>query len=326
MKSQITIPDFSIIVVTWNGRDYALECLESLAALRTGRSFEVIVADNGSTDGTPQAIRRDFSGVTLIENNANLGFARANNIGIAASQGRYVCLLNSDVTVPSGCFDKILSFMDEHPDIGLLGPKMLSPDGSIGASVMRLPSAWNTLCCAVGLHRIFSKSRFFGGFEMVGYPYNQIDDVEVLTGWFWVIRREALSQVGGLDERFFFYGEDIDWCHRFRQAGWRVVFYPGAEALHYGAASSSKAPDRFYTEMRRANLQYMRKHHSRLDFLAYRFAVWVHEIVRVGGYAAVYCFSNRRRAEAAAKLRRSLACIRWMSGGRSVVAEPRVSS
>lgn len=317
-----TEPLLSIIVVTWNGKRYAIECLESLQPLLTGLSTEVVVVDNGSTDGTPEAIRAQFPNVTLIENHANLGFARANNIGMALSRGQYVCLVNSDVVIPEGCLEPMIEFMEAHPEIGVLGPKMLSPDGRVGASVMRLPTVWNTLCCALGLHSIFPRSALLGGFSMDAYPYAAVDNVEVLTGWFWMIPRKALQMVGGLDEQFFMYGEDIDWCHRFRAAGWQVVFYPHAGALHYGAASSGEAPARFYVEMRRANLQYFRKHHGWFGVFGYRVAIWIHEIVRVAGYSLLYCCKRNHRSVAAFKIRNSITCMRWLSGDTSLLSAP----
>ncbi len=315
-------PVLTIIVVTWNGKTYALECLKSLTSPAIKVSHEIIVVDNGSTDGTPEAIKAEFPDVTLIENNANLGFAKANNIGIASGRGKYMCLVNSDVVVPAGCLEKMVEYMEGHPKIGILGPKMLSPDGTVGASVMRLPTIWNTLSCALGLHTIFPRSAFFGGFLMDSYPYDSIDEVEVLTGWFWLVPRNALNVVGGLDERFFMYGEDIDWCHRFRDAGWQVVFFPDADALHYGAASSKEAPSRFYVEMRRANLQYFQKHHGVLGVLGYRLAIWVHELVRLIGYSLLYCCNRRRRQESTFKVQRSILCVRWMVGNRSLLASP----
>ena len=317
MKLRGSDPVLSVIIVTWNAKRYALECLESLEAQRSALETEVIVVDNDSRDGTPQAIRAQFPRVKLIENGANLGFARANNIGLAAARGKYLFLVNPDVVVPPGCFEKIIGFMERNPDIGLLGPKMLSPAGGVGASVMRLPTVWNTLCCALGLHTIFPRSNLLGGFEMAGYPYDAIDDVEVLTGWFWAVPREAFRQVGGMDERFFMYADDIDWSRRFRAAGWRVVFYPDAEALHYGAAITAEAPTWFYVEMRRANLQYFRKYHSRLAVTGYQLAIWVHELVRLAGYSLLYCCSRRHRPQAAFKVARSISCLRWLAGKTS---------
>ena len=124
-------PDISIVIVTWNGKRFALECLASLATAKAV-SLEIIVVDNASTDGTPEAIRTQFPGVRLILNDSNLGFAKANNIGLAVARGRYVCLVNSDVVVSPSCLETMLEYMERSPDIGLLGPKMVAPDGSTG--------------------------------------------------------------------------------------------------------------------------------------------------------------------------------------------------
>jgi len=317
-----TDPLVSIVIVTWNGKRYAIECLESLEIESATLPVEIIVVDNCSTDGTPEAIRLQFPDVTLIENHANLGFAKANNIGMAESRGKYVCLINSDVVVPPGCLERMVEFIEARPEIGVLGPRMLSPNGRTGESVMMLPTVWNTLCCALSLDTIFPGSAFFRGFDMKAYPYDSVDIVEVLTGWFWMVRRKALQMVGGLDEQFFMYGEDIDWCHRFGAAGWRVVFYPDAAALHYGGASSELAPARFYVEMRRANLQYFRKYYGTHGVLGYRTAVWIHELLRILGYSALYAWKRPRRREAAFKVRRSIACMRWLLGDISLLTNP----
>lgn len=308
------VPTVSAIVVTWNAKRYALECLASLHQNTGALAVEVIVVDNNSTDGTPDEIQRQFPGVTLINNNANLGFAKANNIGLAAARGRYLSLVNSDVVVPPGCLENMVSFMDHNAGIGMLGPKMLAPNGKVGQSVMRLPTVWNTLCCSLGLHLLFPNSKLFGSFLMSSYPYDSVDDVEVLTGWFWLVRRKAVEEVGGLDERFFMYGEDIDWSYRFRKANWRVVFYPASEALHYGAVSSAQAPTRFYVEMRRANLQYFAKHHGYLGALGYKTAVLVHELVRIAGHGLLYCCRASRRPLASFAIDRSISSLRWLAG------------
>jgi hypothetical protein len=315
-------PALSIVIVTWNAKTVALECVDSLSKLQSSIPSEVIVVDNASTDGTPQAIEARFPQVQLIRNQSNLGFAKANNIGIAASKGKYLCLLNSDVVVPAGCFETMLAYMEQHPDIGVLGPKMISPDGGVGQSVAKFPTVWNSLCCALAFHRVFRQSEALGGYMMEGFPYDRIEDVEVLTGWFWMVPRGALEQVGGLDERFFMYGEDIDWCYRFHNAGWRVVFFPEAKALHYGAASSAQAPTRFYVEMQRANQQYFRKHHGRLGELGYVAARSIHEVVRLLAYGAVYFTNSSRRSRAALMVTRSLTCLGCLTGITSTGAQP----
>jgi GT2 family glycosyltransferase len=311
----ISRPDVSIVIVTWNGKKYALECLDSLRQLRSPLRIEVIVVDNASSDGTPDAIQEQYPEVRLFRNRENLGFAKANNIGIAACSGDYVALVNSDVVVPPGCFETMVDYMKGHPDIGLMGPKMLSPDGEIGKSVNRVPTVWNYLCFALGLHSLMPTSKVFGGYLMDEYPYDRTEDVEVLTGWFWLSPRGAVEQVGGLDERFFMYGEDLDWSFRFLKAGWRVVFFAEAGALHYGAASSGQAPTRFYVEMVRANLQFFQKHYGRLGALGFLFATGIHELIRVAGYGAVYCCNRYTRPASASKVMRSLSCLRWLFTG-----------
>lgn len=315
-------PALSIVVVTWNAKRVALECLDSLCKLQSSTPSEIIVVDNASTDGTPEAINAGFPRVQLIRNQSNLGFAKANNAGIAASKAKYICLLNSDVVVPAGCFETMLTYMEHNPDIGVLGPKMISPNGGVGQSVARFPTVWNSLCCALAFHRVFRQSEALGGYMMEGFPYDRIEDVEVLTGWFWMVRRAALEQVGGLDERFFMYGEDIDWCHRFHNAGWRVVFYPEAQALHYAAASSAQAPTRFYVEMQRAKEQYFRKYYGRLGEAGYVVARSIHEVVRLLAYGAVYFTNGSGRSRAAFKVRRSLTCLGYLTGISSTWAQP----
>jgi GT2 family glycosyltransferase len=315
--------DLSIVVVTWNAKKVTEECLESIERQDAARSLETIVVDNASSDGTVEMVQEKFPSVRLVQNDQNLGFAKANNSGIRLSTGKYICLINSDVNVPPSCLRRIYCFMEENPSVGLLGPRMLGADGKTRRSCMRFPTLWSSFCRALGLDSLVKGSTTFGGFLMSDFKHDRVMDVEVLNGWFWVVRREALEQVGLLDERFFMYGEDVDWCYRFRSKGWRTVFYPEAEAIHYGGASSARAPARFYVEMHKANVQYWRKHHGRLAQFAYLLTVWLHEVVRILGYAAAYLLRKCSRADAAYKVKRSVACIRWLAG-REFVPEDGV--
>ena len=317
----------SIIIVTWNGKNVVAQCLDSLRQYAGDPATEVIVVDNASTDGTLEMIREQYQYVKLIANAANLGFARANNIGIEQCSGRYVCLVNSDVVVPEGCIEQAIEYMKRDPAIGMLGPKMRLPDGTIGQSCMGLPTVWNSFCRAFALDTLPVGKKLFGGYLRTDFDYDRTEDVDVLTGWFWIVTREALNQVGNLDERYFMYGEDIDWCKRFHQAGWRVVFYQDVEAIHHTAASSRLAPFRFYIEMHRANLQYFEKHHSRLGRAGFWLVSLLHEVIRIGGYGATYLLQRSRRAEAGFKVRRSAACISWLLGftpGEMIKRTPQV--
>jgi GT2 family glycosyltransferase len=203
--------------------------------------------------------------------------------------------------------------MEANPDVGIIGPQMLGSDGMIRRSTMRFPTLTNTVLRTVGLDRSPGLSRLSGGQLMADFKHDCVRDVDVLNGWFWMIRREALDQVGGLDERFFIYGEDVDWCRRFRQKGWRVVFYPGAKAIHYGGASSSVASERFYVEMQRADLQYWRKHHSRMSYCVYYGLSCLHHLFRVVGHlCAGLRGSARRRDNNHAKANRSAAALAFL--------------
>ena len=177
---------------------------------------------------------------------------------------------------------------------------------------MRFPTVWNTFCRALGLDRVF-KGRAFGGQMVADFDHEQTRDVEVLNGWFLMARRDALDRVGLLDERFFMYGEDIDWSYRFQQAGWRRVFFAGAEAIHFGGGSSGNAPLRFQIEMYRANCQYWEKHHGKASQVMYRCVIWLHQVVRLIGYSVLF-IGKSNRAEAAFKMRKSLACMAWVMG------------
>ena len=305
----------SIVIVTWNAKRYVAECLDSLQSYIDDPSVEIFVVDNASTDGTPELVRDSYPGVTLIRNEENLGFAKANNIGIRRTTGEYVLLINSDVHVLDGCIEQLLEYMKQDPRVGLLGPKMLGADGNSYRSYMGAPTVWRFFCRALALDVLFPNSKVFGGFLMPYFKRDHIAEVDVLNGWFWATRREALNQVGLLDESFFMYGEDIDWCKRFREAGWKVIYFPKAESIHYGGASSSKAPIRFYIEMQKANYQYWKKHYGRASQIAYLLTTWIQQAVRLAGYAPLL-FAGKRRSEASFKARQSMACLCWIMGFR----------
>jgi GT2 family glycosyltransferase len=301
----------SIIIVTWNSADFIAECLKSLGELPS-ISAELLVVDNASVDGTAEIIRGEFPWVKLIENETNLGFAKASNAGIEAASGEYLCLINPDVIVLPGCLQDMLYFMEHNSSVGVVAPAMLGSDGEMVRSCMRFPTLWNCLCDALALYRVFPQSALFGGQNMHDFSRNRVQDVDVLNGWFWLIRRAALAHVGLLDERFFMYGEDVDWCTRFRRAGWRLVYYPLAKAIHYGGGSSTKDPVRCYIELQRANLQYWKKHKRSFAQAAFLLIIAFQQLLRVTGYGLLYLASRSHSLEAAGKIRRSVACLRWL--------------
>lgn len=306
----------SVVIVVWNAKKYVLECLDSLREHCATVCSEVIVVDNASTDGTPDLVAELYPEFKLIRNQENLGFAKANNIGIAASSGEYVCLVNSDVKFLDNCISPMLDYLSRNPSVGMVGPQMLAADGTVWRSTMRFPTIWNHFSRALGLDIAFKRSRRFGGLLMSDFDHRSTTPVEVLNGWFVVVRRSAIEKVGLLDPQFFMYGEDVDWCYRFHRAGEGVVFFAETGAIHHGGASSSHAPLRFYLELYRATWQYWRKHHGGLSQLGFLIAFSLHHSIRLLGSAFIYLCQPSQRAKTLAKFKRSLACLQWVGAAK----------
>ena len=301
----------SVIIVSWNAKTFLLQCIQSILLQRSAYPIEIIVVDNASSDGSPEGVRNSFPTVKLICNQDNFGFAKGNNIGIRASKGEYLFLINSDVIVRENCFNNMIEYMEDHPEIGMLGPRIVDSNNRTQRSCMGYPSLPNILSRALALDSLFPKSKIFGGQLLTFWGHDQIRSVNVINGCFWMLRKPALTQVGLLDERFFIYGEDIDWCKRFNQCGWDVVFFPHAEATHYGGASSANAPIRFYLEMQRANYQYWMKHHTRLASKVFLLINLLHHSVRIVCEIVMYPLVRTNRIDSTYKIKRCLASINW---------------
>jgi GT2 family glycosyltransferase len=302
----------SVIIVSWNAKAFLLECIRSILTQPSPTSIEIIVVDNASSDGSPEAVREAFPAVKLIRNKHNYGFAKANNIGIRASKGDYLFLINSDVVVGDRCFGKMIQYMDQHRAVGMLGPRILGSNGRLQRSCMGYPSLWNAFTRALALDSLFPHSRLVGGQLLTFWRHDDTRPVDVINGCFWMLRRSAMERVGLLDERFLIYGEDIDWCKRFNECGWKVVFLHDAEALHHGGASSANAPVKFYLEMQRANYQYWVKHHSRLASCTFLYISLLHNVVRIAGEMARYPFLRHKRVVSTYKIARGLASMNWI--------------
>lgn len=303
-------PPVSVVIVSWNAHDYLAQCLASLKYAYSG-PLDTVVVDNGSTDGSPTLVMERFPEVKLIRNKRNLGFAKASNIGISNTSGEYVALINSDVKVIPGCITTLLTFLRSQHRVGLVGPLIVDGNGIPQRSYRDAPDLLNALGRAFALDTAFAHtvrllSGHFGRCKTV-----VARRVDVLSGCFWLTERRILQQVGLLDERFFIYGEDMDWCKRFRDRGWGVVFVPEARAIHYGGASSANSPIRFFIEKQKADIQYWHKHHSSSAVACYFGISLVHHVLRVSGYAlnALVAYPS---ASARHKIKRSAACLRWM--------------
>jgi GT2 family glycosyltransferase len=262
--------DVSIIVVAWNVRELLHNCLDSVFQQTRGIEFEVIYVDNGSVDGSVAMVRQEFPQTRIIENKENRGFIKANNQGIEIAQGRYVLLLNSDTIVLENAIAKAVQFADAHPEAAVTGCRVLNPDGSLQESCFRFYSTLNMLLDVSWLSRAFPNHRFFGRKIYGGWDYNSEREVDVVVGCFSLVRMQAIRQVGVMDERFFVYGDDIDWCRRFVKAGWKVMFTPGPRIIHFGGQTTKKEPGRFALQLHGAVLINVKTHYHWLTFMTCR--------------------------------------------------------
>lgn len=253
----------SIIIVNWNTRDILRDCLESVYQQTDPNGLEVIVVDNASSDGSQEMVRQDFPQVRLIANEENRGFAAANNQGMEIAKGRYVLLLNSDTIVLDEAVAKAITFADKHPDAAVMGCRVLNADRSLQPTCFMFPSLLNLLLSGSYLYKVFPKSKFFGRERMWWWQRDDVREVDVVTGCFMLVRKEAIEQVGMMDDQYFMYGEETDWCYRFKRAGWKVLFTPDAEIIHLGGASSKQIRPQMLMQLRGSILLFIRKHHSR---------------------------------------------------------------
>lgn len=263
-------PDLSIIIVSWNVCDLLRRCLQSVDREQRAVGSEVIVIDNASSDGSAEMVAREFPQVRLIANAENRGFPGANNQGIAVSAGRYVMLLNPDTEVLGDALKMIVAYLDAQPQVGALGPQLLNPDGSVQSSRRRFPTFWTALFESTWL-RPWAPAGLLERYYVLDRRDDETSEVDWVTGACLVVRREALEQVGGLDEGFFMYSEELDWCKRIKAAGWKVVYFPEAQVIHYGGKSSEQVLPARHIHFQTSKIRYFRKHHGALPATLLRF-------------------------------------------------------
>lgn len=228
--------DLAIIIVNWNTRDILEQCLHSVYSSQTTKQFEVWVVDNGSSDGSELMIKEKFPQTRLITNIDNVGFAQANNQAIDNSIGDYVLLLNPDTVVENDVIEVLVDYLEEHPDVGAVGPRLLNPDGSLQELAYPEPTL------AREFWRMFhlDKIKNYGEYPMGDWKLTKTRDVDVLMGACFLIRRKVLNQVGLLDEEFFVYSEEVDLCTRIRNYGWRITWVPTVKVVHLGGQSTQQ--------------------------------------------------------------------------------------
>ena len=244
------MPEASVVIVTYNALPYIEQCLSSVAG------WDTVVVDHGSTDGTVKLVRERFSSVRVVEEE-NLGLGAGWNRGIRETTSPYVLILNADAWAVADGLDRLLEFAKSRPDAAVVGPKLLNTDGSLQRSVRGFPTLWRLATEYFFLRKLAPRSRALNAFYYGGFDHDRVLEVEFVMGSVMLVRREAIDEVGPLDEDFFLFSEETDWCYRFRRAGWKVLFFPGAEFVHVGGASHG---GRMFTENLRGHLRFLAKH------------------------------------------------------------------
>lgn len=279
--------DLGIVILNWNTRDLLRRCLQTVFASTGAFTYRVVVVDNASEDGSADMVRREFPNVQLIENPINGGYPQGNNLGLRAlgfhgkgrvdaDAPRYALLLNPDTEVPADALNRMVQFMDGRPEVGVAGPKLVLLDGSLDKACRRgFPTPMVSLYHFIGLGKLFPKSPRFARYNMTYLDPDQEAEVDSVVGAYMQVRREAIAQVGLLDEAFFMYGEDLDWAFRIQSAGWKIIYHPQVVVTHVKRAASRQS-QRAQFEFWRAMLIFYRKHYRATTPL------WLHSLIMMG--------------------------------------------
>ena len=323
----MTMPDLSICIVTLNASGYLRNCLRSicdqsanlhwvkadtstqpsasdqLPPAQARLNIELIIVDNGSTDDTATMLQAEYPQAMLILNGRNDGFARPINQSLRASSGQSILLLNPDTIVLPGALNVMVEYLNSHPEVGICGPKVLNRDGSLQKACRRgVSRPWAAISYFSGLSSSFPKSKFFGGYLLNYMDENATHEVDGVSGSCMLIRRAVIEQVGFLDERFFAYQEDADYCFQAKKAGWKVIYLPQAQIIHYGGKGGSRVqPYRSIYEWHRSYYLYYRKNIAREYFFLFN---WFYYLL-MGLKLLVSLSANALRSEKFAGPRRA---------------------
>lgn len=304
--------ELSIIIVSWNVKSDLTDCIRSIADNRPAGEHEVIVVDNASTDDSAEMVKEQFPEVILVVNEDNRGFAAANNIGIAGTRGKYILFLNPDTIVHPGSLDALLKFMNDNEDVGVCGPKLLYADGTTQSSARAFPTLRGVLHCFTIMRAIPIFRRQYNLWLMRDFAHDRQMDVDQVMGAALMTRRSIIERLGGMDEAFFMYYEEVDLCYRIKQAGWRIVFTPEPVITHRAGKSTGQIPVRRRIMTLKSILILLRKHRGRnltmMFNIIFKPGVWLQDIYNVlramlTWTIALLTRNRRKRIEAAKRLR-----------------------
>ncbi len=290
--------DLSICIPTLKAQARLRDCLRSICENTHALQYETIVVDNGSGDGTVEMVKAEFPHVHLIENDRNTGFTRPTNQALKVSQGRYALLLNNDTIVLPSALDQMVQFADAHLEVGICGPKVLNRDGTMQKQCRRsFATPWDLFCYFSGLSTLFPKSPRFARYLWTFEDEDQTGPVDAISGSCMLIRRRVLEQIGLLDERFFAYQEDADYCFRAKRAGWQVVYYPQAKIVHYASQGGSRInPYRSIVEWHRSYFLYYRKNLASRYFFLFNWFYYVVMLFKLASSLLVNLFRREKFA------------------------------
>jgi len=287
--------DLTVIVLNWNTRNDLRACLASLVDQQHEHAIEIIVADNASADGSREMVAAEFPQVRLVVHSQNLGFCAGNNRAVPDNPGRYVLFLNADTRVTHCALDTLIRFADEHPDAGIVGPRLLNLDGSLQYSCRRFPNLGVGFFRNTLLGRLFPRNRFTQDYLMADWDHSTPRDVDWVSGAALLIRREVLRATGGFDEGFYMYCEDVDLCYRVHELGWRVMYCPAAVIYHAIGRSSDQVPTRATYAFHRSMYRFYRKHYARKTPWFVRPLILPGLVLRASGQIVRYRWRNLKR-------------------------------
>jgi N-acetylglucosaminyl-diphospho-decaprenol L-rhamnosyltransferase len=253
------MPDLSIIIVSWNVRDFLAACLDSVP--KDTLDVEVIVVDSASTDGTGEMLKSRFPWVTYLPQTENIGFTRGNNVGLATARGRYLMLLNPDTEIIGDALQQMVSYLDNHSDVGIVGPHTLNSDGTTQSTRRRFPTLITALFESTWLQR-YAPQRVLDHFYVRDITDTDTANVDWVQGSALMVRREVYAQIGPLDEQYIMFSEEMDWCKRARDAGWKVAYLGTAQIIHHGGKSTEQVATFKHVYFQESKLRYFRKYHG----------------------------------------------------------------
>jgi N-acetylglucosaminyl-diphospho-decaprenol L-rhamnosyltransferase len=261
--------DLSIIIVSWNVCDLLRKCLKSIEQGKSDLNIEVIVVDNASSDGSQNMVRDEFPTVKIDAQSENVGFPRGNNLGLENAKGRYFLLLNPDTEVVDDALSILVQYLEDHPAVGLVAGQLLNPDETIQSSIRRFPTVATGLFESTWLQGLAPR-RLLDRYYFADAPTDTAVEVDWVVGACMMVRKELIEQVGLLDEAYYMYSEELDWCKRIKSDGWQIVYLPTAQIIHHAGKSSEQAVPERHVNFQRAKLRYFRKYHGSLVTLLIR--------------------------------------------------------